>query len=219
MNIIDEDSPVAEHCDGLVFVCAMLGALDARGELSPALKLRLAEAEALVAEGDQLEEARRKLRRARVGAEASIRFEDIDQETRVMALYADCMSEAKMNKGARVVALIFEGGSAKLLEPRLEAQTKTVREIVGKLEVHDVYEGALRAKHVPPLSESADRADGLLAAREANKIAQAGAAERELGWKRRCNTLRLAIGGQLVAEAADRGVSSPRAYARAFFAL
>jgi hypothetical protein len=197
----------------------MLGALDARGELSPELKLRLAEAQALVEEGDELDAARRALRRARVGVEASIRFEDVDQEKRVMSLYADCMSEAKMNKSARVVALIFEGGPAKLLEPRLEAQTKIVREIVGKLEVHDVYEGALRAKHVPLLSESADRAARLLAAREANRLAQAGAAERELSWKRRCNTLRLAVGGQLLAEAADRGVSSPRAYARAFFAL
>ena len=70
MNIVDEASAVAEHCDELSFTCSMLGALDARGDLSPTLKVRLAEAEALVAEGDQLDDARRKLRRARVGAKA-----------------------------------------------------------------------------------------------------------------------------------------------------
>jgi hypothetical protein len=219
MNMVDEDSAVAEHCDELSLTCAMLGALDARGELSPALKVRLAEAVGLVAEGDQLDEARRKLRRARVGVEAGVRFEDMDQEDRVMSLHADCMAEAKQLKGAPVVATIFEGGPAKLLKPALEAQTKTVRAIVGKLETQDVYEGALRAKHVPSLSESADRADALLAAREANKREQEAAAARELDWKRRCNALRLAIGGQLMAEAADRGVAAPRAYARAFFSL
>ena len=95
MNVVAEDSPVAEHCDNLSFTCSMLGALDARGELSPTLKTRLAEASALVAEGDQLDDARRKLRRARVGVEAGVRFEDVDQEERVMSLYSDCMAEAK----------------------------------------------------------------------------------------------------------------------------
>ena len=217
MYVVSDNAAVADHCDDLVSVCAALGALKDRGGLTPELEAKLAEAEALIAEGDALEEARKQARRGKVKTEAKVRFEDDEQEAAVGELWADCMHEARQDREAPVVQASFAGGMSAMLKPALEAQTATVRTIIGKLEQQDVYDGAIRAKHVPALTATADRADLLLTQRAGDTRALEACAARELAWKQRGNTLRAAIGGLLMSHAAAQGHRSPRQYARAFF--
>jgi hypothetical protein len=218
MYVVSDNAAVAEHCDDLVSVCAALGALKDRGGLTPELEAKLAEAEAWIAEGDALEEARKLARRGKIKTQAKVRLEDDEQEEVVGELWADCMHEGKQDREAPVVKTIFEGGMSAMLKPALEAQTATVRVIIGKLEQQDVYEGPLRDKHVPALTDTADRAELLLTQRDVDTRALEACAARELAWKQRGNTLRAAIGGMLITYAAARNHRSPRQYARAFFA-
>ena len=217
MYNLREDASIEAHCEDLVFLSSALEIAEEDGELSGALLGKAAEVDVLVAEGDTLTQQITQAIRAQQRTSARVKRADTVQERALFSLWSDCMTRAKMNREAPLVSGLFEGGPAKLLRAALERQTDETRVVIGKLESQDAYAGELRAAHVPALGATVDRAEQVLARREADTRALEALYARAQEWKARGNALRASIGGLLMAHGATRGEGSPKQYARDFF--
>lgn len=217
MSIVRENTSIEVHVEALDHVDAALEAAQEDGELTAELEATRAEVGAELASGESLIKERDRLARLMRRARVKLRREERKQEKALRALHTDCMSAAGLNREARVVKLMFDGGYTPILRLESDKQNAATKERIDLLGEHEVYEGALRDKHVPALQATVDAMTNALAERGKLEVALAGQAERELAWKRRVNALRLDLSGKLLSLGVDRDDPSPRDYARSFF--
>jgi hypothetical protein len=217
MSVVRESMSIEVHVEALDHVDAALEAAQEDGELTAELEAARGEVGQELASGEALIKERDRLARLARRARIKLRREERKQEKALRALHTDCMSAAGLNREARVVKLMFDGGYTIVIKLRPEAQNEATKERIALLGEHDVYDGALRAKHVPALQATVDAMTNALAERDKLEVAQAGQTERELTWKRRVNALRLDLSGKLLSLGVDRDDPSPRDYARSFF--
>jgi hypothetical protein len=216
MSVVRESMSMEVHIEALDLVDAALEAAHEDGELDAGLEEARAEVAQALADGEALRAERDRLERLMRRARIRLRRAERAQEQALRACHVDCMSAAGLNKEARVVKLMFDGGLSTVLKLVSESQNDATKERIALLGEHDVYEGALRDRHVPALQASVEVMTAALAARDKLTVALAGQAERELLWKGRVNVLRLNLSGKLLALGAERGDPAPRDYAPCF---
>lgn len=217
MYHINDANSVTDHTYDLTYTEAALAAADEDGELNKELKEAHKEIKGLIGEGDVLRDKIEQVERQRRRTSARVERADFKQEGLLRLLWVACLTAASMVREAPVVQLVFAGGLGKRITPALEAQTEQVRDVVRTLEAQEVYAGPLRQTHAPALKTSAERAEALLQQRADEAAKLAALHEEARGWKARGNTLRVRLGGLLMARAVELELPAPKEYARGFF--
>jgi hypothetical protein len=217
MIVYDLEDSIQANVEDLVHLQGALEAEQEAGGLTPELEARLEEVGAAIDGGDEIDarlvQARRELRKT--GARV-VRVE-VAQEEAAREVWVDVMYMGKQNKAAPEVTALFEGGLGAALKPALEAQSAGIFKMLATLESQAIYEGALRDKHAPKLRASVDAATQVLERRVRDNAALAALYAEALVWKEQANTLRAVVGADLIKLGADRGVPSPKEFARSFF--
>ena len=147
---------------------------------------------------------------------ARMRIGDLYVDRRLRGLQVDLLAEVKQERGKLAYKQMFGEGIAEVIKYGLDRQVVEARRILALLEGKDApYSAALVKAHAPALKEAIELGDQILKERDAHAVKQAHLRIKLQAWKADCNTVFLAVEGELLKLASAQG--EKRAWTKNFF--